>query len=456
MQAQSILVVDDEPEMRLAVSHALSRSGYSVETAANGFEGLDKFKSEQFNIVITDVKMPDLSGLDVLAEVKKMSPEVPVIMITAYGTINRAVDAMKEGAADYILKPFSFETLKAAVKKLGPRPGVRCRNNFIEVYSRSNSEKKRIITQDPRLLKITNLAKNVATSNATILILGESGTGKELLASFIHQNSRRATKPYVAINCASLPENLAENELFGHEKGSFTGAETKKLGKFEMANHGTILLDEISEMAMPLQAKLLRVLQEREIDRVGGTRTIPIDVRIIAISNVDLKLAVQKGKFREDLFYRLNVIPFTIPPLRERKDDIPLLASYFLSKHSANHNKKMKRIAKDTISLLLKYDWKGNVRQLENIIERAVLLGDGEVLLSGHLFLEDDDINRDGQFPLRVGSSLKEMERELILQTLTEVDNNRTHAAKLLGISIRTLRNKLKEYNLMGFEIERV
>ena len=456
MQAQSILVVDDEPEMRLAVSHALSRSGYSVETAANGFEGLDKFKSEQFNIVITDVKMPDLSGLDVLAEVKKMSPEVPVIMITAYGTINRAVDAMKEGAADYILKPFSFETLKAAVKKLGPRPGVRCRNNFIEVYSRSNSEKKRIITQDPRLLKITNLAKNVATSNATILILGESGTGKELLASFIHQNSRRATKPYVAINCASLPENLAENELFGHEKGSFTGAETRKLGKFEMANHGTILLDEISEMAMPLQAKLLRVLQEREIDRVGGTKTIPVDVRIIAISNVDLKQAVQKGKFREDLFYRLNVIPFTIPPLRERKDDIPLLASYFLSKHSANHNKKMKRIAKDTISLLLKYDWKGNVRQLENIIERAVLLGEGEVLLSGHLFLEDDDINRDGQFPLRVGSSLKEMERELILQTLTEVDNNRTHAAKLLGISIRTLRNKLKEYNLMGFEIERV
>ena len=454
MQAQSILVVDDEPEMRLAVSHALSRSGYSVETAANGFEGLDKFKSEQFNIVITDVKMPDLSGLDVLAEVKKMSPEVPVIMITAYGTINRAVDAMKEGAADYILKPFSFETLKAAVKKLGPRPGVRCRNNFIEVYSRSNSEKKRIITQDPRLLKITNLAKNVAASNATILILGESGTGKELLASFIHQNSRRATKPYVAINCASLPENLAENELFGHEKGSFTGAETRKLGKFEMANHGTILLDEISEMAMPLQAKLLRVLQEREIDRVGGTRTIPIDVRIIAISNVDLKLAVQKGKFREDLFYRLNVIPFTIPPLRDRKNDIPLLASYFLSKHSANHNKKMKRIAKDTISLLLKYDWKGNVRQLENIIERAVLLGDGEVLLSGHLFLEDDDINRDGQFPLRVGSSLKEMERELILQTLTEVDNNRTHAAKLLGISIRTLRNKLKEYNLMGIEIE--
>ena len=454
MQAQSILVVDDEPEMRLAVSHALSRSGYSVETAANGFEGLDKFKSEQFNIVITDVKMPDLSGLDVLAEVKKISPEVPVIMITAYGTINRAVDAMKEGAADYILKPFSFETLKAAVKKLGAKPVVQCRNNFIEVYSRSNSEKKRIITQDPQLLKITNLAKNVAPSNATILILGESGTGKELLASFIHQNSGRATKPYVAINCASLPENLAENELFGHEKGSFTGAETKKLGKFEMANHGTILLDEISEMAMPLQAKLLRVLQEREIDRVGGTRTIPIDVRIIAISNVDLKLAVQKGKFREDLFYRLNVIPFTIPPLRERKDDIPLLASYFLSKHSANHNKKMKRIAKDTISLLLKYDWKGNVRQLENIIERAVLLGDGEVLLSGHLFLEDDDINRDGQFPLRVGSSLKEMERELILQTLTEVDNNRTHAAKLLGISIRTLRNKLKEYNLMGIEIE--
>jgi len=446
MQTQSVLVVDDEPDMRIALTHALGRSGYSVETASNGFEGLEKFKNKNFNIVITDMKMPEMSGMEVLERVKKISPQVPVIMITAFGTVNKAVEAMKEGASDYILKPFSSETLEAAVKKLCKNRNDQPDGKLLGVGPVRVSETKKIITQDPEMIKISRLAENVALSNATVLILGESGTGKELLASFIHRNSERCSRPYVAVNCAALPDSLAESELFGHEKGSFTGAESRKIGKFELANNGTVLLDEISEMAMPLQAKLLRVLQEREIDRVGGNKPIPIDVRIIAVSNIDLKKAVHEGTFREDLCYRLNVIPLTVPPLRKRKGDISLLANHFLKEYGSKNSKEMKRISEQTISLLQKYDWKGNVRELENTIERAVLLGSGEVLLPKHLFMEEPEkcglqLNQIG-----VGLSLKEMERQLIFRTLKEVDDNRTHAARILGISIRTLRNKLREY----------
>ena len=446
MQERSILVVDDEPEMRTALTHALSRSGYSVETASNGFEGLSKFKKKDFNIVITDMKMPEMTGMEVLEGVKRISPQIPVLMITAFGTINKAVEAMKEGASDYILKPFSSEALEAAVGKALKIADGQSHGKSLDVRSWRPSGAKKIITQDSELIKISNLAKNVAPSNATVLILGESGTGKELLASFIHQNSDRSERPYVAVNCAALPESLAESELFGHEKGSFTGAESRKIGKFELGNNGTVLLDEISEMTMPLQAKLLRVLQEREIDRIGGNKPIPIDVRIIAISNIDLKNAVKEGTFRQDLFYRLNVIPLTLPALRKRKGDIPLLASHFLKKFSGDNGKEMKRISEQTLSLLQKYDWKGNVRELENTIERAVLLGSGEVLLPKHLFLEKSEVSSQQPIPLKVGLSLKEMEKQLIFKTLKEVNDNRTRAAKLLGISIRTLRNKLREY----------
>jgi DNA-binding NtrC family response regulator len=443
MPGQSILVVDDEPDMRVALTHALSRIGHIVETACSGYEALEKFKREEFGLVITDVKMPEMSGMEVLEEVKELSPEVPVIMITGYGTVNNAVEAMKEGASDYILKPFDSEVLEAAVERAYANSNGR---KPIEVYSNGNTEAKKIITQDPKMIEILNLAKNVASSNATVLILGESGTGKELLASYIHQHSGRSKGPYVAVNCAALPESLAESELFGHEKGSFTGAASRKIGKFELANHGTILLDEISEMAMPLQAKLLRVLQEREIDRVGGNKPIQINVRIIAISNIDLKKAVKEGKFREDLFYRINVIPLIVPPLRERKGDVPLLANYFLEKYSSTNDKRMTEIAEKTISLLLQYEWKGNVREFENTIERTVLMANGKTLLPKHLFLEETESNGSEPFTIRAGLSVKDMERELIFRTLKEVNGNRTHATKMLGISIRTLRNKLKEY----------
>ncbi|HEN20502.1 MAG TPA: sigma-54-dependent Fis family transcriptional regulator [Desulfobacteraceae bacterium] len=447
MQGQSILVVDDEPDMRLALSHVLSRSGYSVECASSGFEALEKFRKDNYSMVITDMKMPEMTGMELLGKVKGLSPQVPVIMITAYGTINNAVEAMQEGASDYILKPFSAETLEATVKKAGMSLHDQKRVNVNIIDDEGSTEPKRIITQDKELNNVLSLARDVAPSNATVLIQGESGTGKELLASYIHHYSGRKDSPYVAVNCAALPENLAESELFGHERGSFTGAVGRKIGKFELANDGTILLDEITEMPLQLQAKLLRVLQEREIDRVGGSRPVPIDIRVIAVSNIDLKKAVREGRFREDLYYRINVIPLYIPPLRERKHDIPLLAEFFLEKYNSRNARKMTGISDETISLLLKYDWKGNVRELENTIERAVLLGKGDVLLPKHLFLEDREDNRKEALAVRVGTSVREMEKELIFQTLREVGDNRTQASELLGISIRTLRNKLKEYN---------
>ena len=445
MTGEPILVIDDEPDMRIALAHALSTSGFDVATAADGTEGVKRFERERFNMVITDMKMPAMSGMDVLKRIKTMSPHVPVIMITAYGTIGNAVDAMKEGAADYILKPFSADILEAAVRKIGLQIRSQGRVNCAALQQDSDDEKK-IVTSSREMMRMLEQARSIAPSKATVLIQGESGTGKELLATYIHEHGGAKEQPYVAVNCAALPEALAESELFGHEKGSFTGAIRKKIGKFELANNGTLVLDEVSEMPMHLQAKLLRVLQEKEIDPVGACRPVPIVVRVIAISNVDLKQAVEKGRFRKDLYYRLNVVPLEIPPLRERPEDIPVLAHYFLQKYRNRYDREMNEIAEETITLLRKYDWPGNVREFENTIERSVLLGEGKQLLPKHLFLEESGEYPSDAIPVKVGVSLRDMERELIFKTLKEVGNNRTQAAGILGISIRTLRNKLREY----------
>jgi DNA-binding NtrC family response regulator len=443
-----ILVVDDESDMRTALSHALSRGGFSVENAASGTEALIKLKKDPFGMVITDLKMPEMSGMEVLGAVKKLSPQIPVIMITAYGSIHNAVEAMQQGAADYLLKPFSFETLVTTVKKVLESQNASGQFSALRQNAQIQSTTKTFVTQDPKLLDILKLAQNVASSRSTILIQGESGTGKELLAAYIHEHSGYKDEPYVAINCAALPDSLAESELFGHEKGAFTGAVNRKMGKFELAKHGTVVLDEISEMTPPLQAKLLRVLQEREVDRVGGSQPVPMQARVVAISNVELKHAVSKGKFREDLYYRINVVPITIPPLRARKGDIPLLADHFFRKYSALNNLDMTQISEAAMTQLKGGDWKGNIRELENTIERAVLIGNGPKLMPQHLILDSvvSENQFQPEFPMQAGVTVREMEKQLINKTLQEVNDNRTRAAELLGISIRTLRNKLRDY----------
>jgi len=446
MNLQPILVVDDEKEMRAAMCTALKRSGYPVDSVGSGVAALERVKTDNVGMVITDMKMPEMSGMEVLSGVKQISPQVPVIMVTAYGTVDNAVSAIQKGAADYILKPFSIDTLTATVK--------RAYKNTVSLEGHHHSASKEdcrfkereIITTDPKMLQLLQLAKRIAPSKATILILGESGTGKELLASYIHRHSGLTGQPYVTMNCAALPESLAESELFGHEKGAFTGAATIRKGKFELANGGTILLDEISEMSIQLQAKLLRVLQEKEIDRVGGSAPYPVDTRVIAISNIDLQQAVFEGKFREDLYYRINVIPLKMQPLRERKCDIVPLAGYFLKKYGKIYEKTIKHIDEKTKSLLIEHEWKGNVRELKNTMERSVLTGSGEVLLPEHLQLEDSGSKGVTRISLPSGISVREMEKELIVKTLDEVKGNRTQAAEILGISIRTLRNKINSY----------
>jgi DNA-binding NtrC family response regulator len=445
-----ILIVDDESEMRSALCHALTRSGFSVESAADGTEALLKLKKTSISLVITDLKMPEMSGMEVLGAAKKIVPGIPVIVITAYGSIHNAVEAMQAGAADYLLKPFSFETLETTVKKvLGNNNGSDGRQ-ISSANLKIQPAIKTLVTQDPKLLNILELAKNVATSRSTILIQGESGTGKELLAAYVHEHSGFKEEPYVAVNCAALPDTLAESELFGHEKGAFTGAIGRKMGKFELAKYGTVVLDEISEMTLPLQAKLLRVLQEREIDRVGGSQPVAMNARVVAISNVDLKQAVSKGKFREDLYYRINVVPITIPPLRDRKGDIPLLVEHFIEKYCRLNNRDLVKISDAALARLVHHDWRGNIRELENTIERAILISNGTRLLPEHLFLDPVDTANHSQptLSLKSGMTVREMEKQLITQTLQEVRDNRTRAAELLGISIRTLRNKLKEYKL--------
>ncbi len=425
-QAQQILVVDDDQQMRLALMEAIKRLGHEVILSDNGKDALEKLRKFNFSMIITDMKMPAMSGLELLKEVRKVSCRIPVLIITAFGTVENAVDTMKEGAVDYLIKPFSFDTIKKAV----------------DAIIHKENQRKQIISANPEMQKILKLAENLAMSDITVLLYGESGTGKEVLARYIHNISKRRERPFVAVNCAAIPDNLLESELFGYEKGAFTGALDKKPGKFEIASGGTILLDEIAEMSVILQSKLLRVLQEKEVDRVGSRKPIPVDVRVIATTNKDLQKQCAEGHFREDLYYRLNVFPLKLLPLRERPEDIPVLAGYFINIYCTSFEKDISGFTDEAMQFLKTNQWRGNVRELENVIQRAVFMCKGKIIGRNDFLLEDANNRKSSN------GKLKDAEKELIIQTLSNVKGNKTMAAKILGVSVRTIRNKLHEYKL--------
>jgi len=423
--------------MLSALEAALRHKGHTVETASNGIDAASKLTSSisPIHAVITDLKMPGMDGIELLNHVRRTTPSLPVIMLTAFGTIQTAVDAMKAGANDFLVKPFSHQALDDILNK--HVTGTPTTSGL-----RASADSSEIITESPAMLSLLDQASQAAKTQATILIQAESGTGKELLARWIHRTSANCNGPFVAVNCAALPENLLESELFGYEKGAFTGANNFKPGKFELAQNGTILLDEIGEMAPLLQAKLLRVLQEQEVDRVGGKKPIPIRVRVIATTNKDLRKLIARGQFREDLFFRLNVVPLRIPALRDRKDDIAALTGHFARKFGPADT----QADAETIELLERYGWPGNVRELENMIHRAFALRGRLKITPADLY--DHAIEPPQSGELQAGQSVGEMERKLIMTTLEQTNGNRTHAARLLGISLRTLRNKLREYRV--------
>ncbi len=452
-----ILIVDDDYSMRTALSQSLESCGYSVETAQNGEEALSMFQKGKYEAVITDMRMPKISGLDVLRGVKKVSPQTAVILITAYGTVNTAVEAMKEGAAEFIMKPFSLSDLESVVKGVLSANGDSQKSDT-QGEVRHDDTVREIISRDVNMMSLLDLLKNVAKSKSSILIQGESGTGKELFARYVHRYSNRRKMPFVAVNCAAIPNNLLESEMFGYERGAFTGAAQRKAGKFEQADGGTLLLDEISEMDIQLQAKLLRVIQESEVDRLGGREPVPIDVRIIATTNTDIKKAIEDSRFRSDLFYRLNVIPVKIPPLRERRGDIPVLCDYFLDKYGQISGRKRPVLSDEALKTLSAYSWPGNIRELENLMERAVLIYEGITVKPDHLCLEgQEEIQKEDELPGTEKTvspdrliTLRDMEKDLIFKTLDKVQGNKTKASRILGISVRTMRNKLHEYDLEG------
>lgn len=438
-----VLIAEDDVHMQLAVQSCVQNVGYEAVVVSDGLQAVKALEGN-FDLIISDQRMPNMTGQELLKYVRDKFPAIPFIMITAHGTITQAVEAMQAGAADFIAKPFSAEDLERVIERvLSPEQ---------KEYRQTprTSKGKAIITNDPYMIRVLEIVEAVSKSDATILVQGESGTGKELIARMVHQVSPRAEQPFIAVNCAALPANLLESELFGHEKGAFTGAEKRKLGKFELAHGGTILLDEISEMELGLQAKLLRVLQEREVDRVGGTSPISVDVRVVATTNRNLAREAEEGRFRADLYYRLNVIPITLTPLRERQNDIPLLVEHFMRKVIGNSSIK---IPAETMRTLIQYPWPGNIRELQNAVERAAILSQGrspeakDFLITAPPTLSSQ-IEKEIVPSIRSGMTVAEAEKLLILETLKATGDNRTKAAELLGISIRTLRNKLAEYRV--------
>ena len=439
---RKILVIDDEQNIRKMLIRVLSPEGFIVKEADNGLEALKRLQEENYSLVLLDLKMPGLNGIETLKKIRENDLNLPVIMMSAYGSIHEAVEAMKLGALDYLIKPFDIEELKIIIKRAIKQYELEVEN----IYYREEEEKRfnfdEIIGKSRSINKVLEMVKNVSPTTATVLITGESGTGKELIARAIHKNSLRRNSPFVVVNCVAFSPNLLESELFGHEKGSFTGAIARRIGRFEMANGGTIFLDEIGEMDLTIQTKLLRVLQEKEFERVGSSRTIKVDVRILSATNKDLKKEIEERRFREDLFYRLNVFNVYVPPLRERKEDIPLIVEHFVSKYNKILNKKVKKVSTKAMELLLDYNYPGNIRELENIVERSMIMAKDEIIDEKYFnFISKERyIEKKG--------TLKETEKELIIKYLIQNKGNRTKTAEILGISRRSLQNKIKEYQI--------
>jgi len=437
------MIVDDELIVRDSLMNWISMEGYEVDVAESGKEALNKLEKEKYDILLVDIKMPEMDGIELLTKIKENEPDTEVVMITAYGSIDTAVSAMKKGACDYVLKPFDPEEISMLIQKIVEHRQLVKENILLKERFEAESRFEGLIGQSKSMQEIFKLIVDVAKTDSNVLITGESGTGKELVAKAIHAKSSRCYGPFIVINCGALTESLLESELFGHEKGAFTGAQYARKGHFEMADSGTLFLDEIGEISMKMQIDLLRVLEEKKISRVGGTELIDVDVRIIAATNLDLKEAVKQRNFRQDLFFRLNVISIHLPPLRQRKEDIPLLANHFLRKYAQKINKKIDSISSSAMDLMLKYDWPGNVRELENAIERAVVIGKTRKIIP-----EDLPFFRQESGFAPKGKSIREWEKAHILQILNECEWNISQSAKILEIDRATLYNKIKKYGL--------
>lgn len=439
-----ILVIDDEPAMRECLKDWLMEDGYEVGLASGGQEGIDRFKKEGWDVVLLDLKMPGMDGIETLKRLKELGQDAQVVMMTAYATVDTAVKAMKDGAFDYLVKPFDPEEIELQIRRIVEHKELVLQNILLRTKLEEKAGHDEIIGSSKAMQEVYDLIEKVSATESTVLITGESGTGKELVAQAIHGNSPRCYGPFVAVSCAALPDTLLESELFGYEKGAFTGADHLRKGRFELAHQGTLFLDEIGDISIKTQVGLLRVLQQKEFRRLGGQQSIKVDVRIIAATNRDLKKAIEEKRFREDLYYRLNVISIRLPPLRERREDIPLLAEAFIRKCALEMNLEKKRLSASALEALSGYDWPGNVRELENVIERALVIGRGKEIVAEDLPFALGEV-KVGEFP----RSLKMMEKMHIERVLKETDWNISQAARELEIDRQTLYNKLEKYGIV-------
>jgi DNA-binding NtrC family response regulator len=442
----NILIVEDEPRIRRLLEISLSEDGHSVHTSADAESGLLHLRKASADLVVTDLKLPGMNGLEFLQEGKRLNPVLPFIVMTAYGSVETAVDAMKAGASDYVLKPFTMAEMKLVINKELDVQQVRDENVRLKEALGKRYHFQNIIGRSKKMQEVLALVERVAPTNSTVLIGGESGVGKDLIARAIHQNSRRASGPFIKINSTAIPDTLFESELFGFERGAFTGALASKPGKFELADKGTLFLDEIGDVPATIQVKLLRVLQEREFERLGGTKTLKVDIRMIAATNRDLRAALEEGTFREDLYYRLNVVPIDIPPLREHKEDIPDLVNHFLARFAAESEKEIEGITPAALDALMGYHWPGNIRQLENSVERAVALSTGRKIDEKDIHLDTRQMKAGaaGQF-LPEGMTLEQWEDNMIREALRRANGNKSQAARLLGLSRNALRYRLSK-----------